>query len=77
MIPQQVEESIDEEAVAEATGPVFAIEILKGSAEQGNPDYDPDVAIVPQGFVVEWTNADSVAHTATSSADQGETFDSG
>ena len=77
MIPQQVAEEIDEEAVAEATGPVFAIEILEGSAEAGNPDYDPDVAVVPQGFVVEWTNVDAVAHTVTSSTDQGETFDSG
>ena len=58
------------------TGPIFAITILEGSAEQGMPDYDPDVANVPQGHVVEWTNADTVAHTVTSSVDFGETFDS-
>ncbi len=75
MIPQQVgvEEPAEE---VKPTGPIFAIEILKDSAIEGNPDYDPDVAIVPQGHVVEWTNVDSVAHTVTSSADFGETFDS-
>ena len=76
MIPQAVVEEPSEEEVA-PTGPVFAIEILEGSATQGNPDYDPDVAIVQQGYLVEWTNADSVAHTVTSSEDMGETFDSG
>ncbi|MDH3737079.1 MAG: plastocyanin/azurin family copper-binding protein [Nitrosopumilus sp.] len=76
MIPQQVvvEEPIEED-VAPA-GPIFAIEILEGSAEEGNPDYEPDVANVPQGHTVEWTNADSVPHTVTSSVDFGETFDS-
>ena len=58
------------------TGPVFAITILENSAEEGMPDYDPDVAKVPKGYVVEWTNSDSVAHTVTSSVDYGETFDS-
>ena len=57
-------------------GPIFAIEILEGSVEEGNPDYDPDVANVPQGYTVEWTNADSAAHTVTSAVDFGETFDS-
>jgi len=75
MIPQQVgvEEPIEEIA---AIGPIFAISILEGSAEEGNPDYDPDVAIVTQGHIVEWTNVDSVAHTVTSAVDFGETFDS-
>ncbi len=54
-----------------------SISILEGSDEQGNPDYDPDVATVSQGQVVEWTNEDSVQHTVTSSEDFGETFDSG
>ncbi len=36
----------------------------------------PDVATVPQGYVVEWVNEDTVAHTVTSSVDFGETFDS-
>ncbi len=76
MIPQAVVEEPVEEEVA-PTGPVFAIEILEGSATQGNPDYDPDVAVVQQGTLVEWTNADSVAHTSTSFEDMGETFDTG
>ncbi len=76
MIPQQV---VIEEPVEELTpmGPTFAIAILEDSVTEGNPDYDPDVAIVPQGYIVEWTNQDTVAHTATSSADFGETFDTG
>ena len=60
----------------EPAGPVFAITVLEGSSVQGEPDYDPDVAHVPKGHVIEWTNADTVAHTVTSSADFGETFDS-
>ena len=47
------------------------------SAEQGNPDYDPDTATISQGFVIEWMNDDEVMHTVTSSLDFGETFDSG
>jgi plastocyanin len=75
MIPQQigVEEPVEEII---PSGPIFAIEILADSVQEGNPDYDPDIAIVPQGHVVEWTNADSVAHTVTSAIDFGETFDS-
>ena len=77
MIPQAVEvEEPSAEEVAPA-GPVFTIEMLEGSAEEGNPDYDPDVAVVQQGHIVEWINADAAAHTATSSADFGETFDTG
>jgi plastocyanin len=75
MIPQQVivEESIE----VVPAGPIFAIQILEGSEEEGNPDYEPDVAVVTQGYTVEWTNVDSVAHTATSAEDFGETFDTG
>jgi plastocyanin len=75
MIPQQigVEEPVEEII---PSGPIFAIEILADSVQEGNPDYDPDIAIVPQGHIVEWTNADSVAHTVTSAIDFGETFDS-
>jgi plastocyanin len=58
-------------------GPVFAISILAGSAEQGNPDYDPDESIISQGYVIEWLNNDEMPHTVTSSVDFGETFDSG
>jgi len=31
------------------TGPIFAIQILNGSFQEGNPDYKPDVAVVSQG----------------------------
>jgi len=75
MIPQQVGvEEPTEEIIP--TGPIFAISILEDSAIEGNPDYDPDVATVTQGHIVEWTNADAVAHTVTSAVDFGETFDS-
>jgi plastocyanin len=56
--------------------PVFTISILKDSQIQGNPDYDPDTAQVPAGNAITWTNDDTVAHTVTSSADAGATFDS-
>jgi plastocyanin len=77
MIPQEV--AVEEPSAGEVapTGPIYAIEILEGSSEEGNPDFDPDGAIVQQGYVVEWTNSDSVAHTATSAEDFGETFDTG
>ena len=70
----EVEEAI-EEAIPE--GPIFIISILAGSAEQGAPDYEPDKAIISQGHVIEWMNDDAVPHTATSSVDFGETFDTG
>jgi plastocyanin len=75
IIAEEMEEV--EEVEVELTGPIFPISILVNSAVQGNPDYDPDVAYVPKGSVVEWTNSDSFAHTVTSSVDVGETFDSG
>ena len=77
--PYLISEEIVEEIVEEITplGPVYSISILAGSAEQGNPDYDPDVAYVPQGYVIEWTNNDELAHTVTSSLDAGDLFDSG
>jgi len=31
------------------TGPIFAIQILNDSFQEGNPDYAPDVAVVSQG----------------------------
>jgi len=77
LIPEEVvveEPSAEEVAPA---GPIFPIEILEGSAVEGNPDYAPDAVIVQQGHTVEWINVDSAAHTATSSADFGETFDTG
>ncbi len=75
MIPQQVgvEEPTQE---IEPTGSIFAIQILEGSSEEGNPDYEPGVAVVTQGYTIEWTNVDSLAHTVTSAVDYGDTFDS-
>lgn len=74
MINEPVVEEVKEEIVS--TAPVFTIAILIDSAIQGNPDYDPDVAHVPKGDVVEWVNEDTVPHTVTSSADFGDTFNS-
>ena len=77
MVATEVEEieEVIEEAIPE--GPLFMISILAGSAEQGAPDYEPDEAIISQGHIIEWINDDDVSHTATSSVDFGETFDSG
>ena len=65
----------NEEVIPE--GPMFMISILAGSADQGAPDYEPDEAVVSQGHIIEWVNDDAVSHTATSSVDFGETFDTG
>ena len=75
MLSEQVGIEEPSEGITPA-GPIFAIEILKDSTEEGNPDYSPDIAIVTQGYIVEWTNADSVVHTVISAVDFGETFDS-
>lgn len=75
MIPQQIGVKEPTEVLTQS-GPIFAIEILKNSAQEGNPDYLPDVAVVTQGYVIEWTNADTAVHTVTSAVDFGETFDS-
>ena len=75
MLSEQVGIEEPSEGITPA-GPIFAIEILKDSTEEGNPDYSPDIAVVTQGYIVEWTNADSVVHTVTSAVDFGETFDS-
>ena len=77
MIPQQV--GIEEEPAEDLTpaGPIFAIEILKDSTLDDNPEYNPDVAVVTQGHTVQWTNTDSLAHTVTSSEGFGELFESG
>ncbi len=79
MIPQEVvveEEAVEPEAVG-PQGEVFPISILLGSDLPDNPDYDPDTAVVPLGHSVVWTNDDIVLHTVTSTADMGETFNSG
>jgi len=76
LLPEVVEEAVEEVVQEVPMGKIFAISILAGSAEQGNPDYDPDTATISQGFVIEWINNDEVMHTVTSSLDFGETFDS-
>ena len=75
MIPQQVGVEEPTKGVT-LTGPIFAIQILEGSFEVGNPDYKPDVSVVTQGDTVEWTNMDSAVHTVTSTVGFGEIFDS-
>ena len=69
---------IEEEPEKEmqTTAPIFKITILENSSTQGNPDYEPDAAHVPKGDIIKWTNADTVAHTVTSSVDFGDTFNS-
>jgi plastocyanin len=74
MISEPIVEEVPEVVVPK--GPIFPITILVDSAIQGNPDYEPDVAHVPKGHTVEWTNADTVPHTVTSSVDFGDTFNS-
>jgi len=76
LLPEVVEEIVEEIVQEIPEGKIFAISILAGSAEQGNPDYDPDTGTISQGSVIEWTNHDEVMHTVTSSLDFGETFDS-
>ena len=76
LLPEVVEEAVEEIVQEVPEGEIFAISILAGSAEQGAPDYEPDTATVSQGSVIEWTNDDEVMHTVTSSLDFGETFDS-
>jgi plastocyanin len=77
LLPEVVEEVVEEAVQQIPEGKIFAISILAGSAEQGNPDYDPDVGTLEKGSVIQWTNNDAVMHTVTSSLDFGETFDSG
>jgi len=59
------------------TGPIFAIQILKDSFQEGNLDYAPDVAVISQGDTIQWTNEDSEIHTVTSKTGFGDIFDSG
>ena len=75
MINEPIVEEVSEKEI-QLAGPIFAITILADSSIQGNPDYEPDVAHVPKGNIVEWTNADTVVHTVTSSLDFGDTFNS-
>jgi plastocyanin len=77
LLPEVVEEAVEDIVQEVPEGEIFAISILAGSSEQGNPDYDPDVATLEKGDVIQWTNDDVDMHTVTSSLDFGETFDSG
>lgn len=74
LVPPPVEE---EPEVPIPTAPIFAISILAGSSISGNPDYSPDIAQVPLGNIIEWTNDDNTLHTVTSIVDADYTFDSG
>jgi hypothetical protein len=58
LLPEVVEEAVEEIVQEIPEGKIFAISILAGSAEQGNPDYDPDTSTISQGLVIEWTNQD-------------------
>ena len=77
LLPEEVIEEAEVVGEMPAGAQIHSVSILEGSAEQGNLDYDPDESHVQQGYIVEWTNNDSFAHTVTSSLDFGETFDSG
>ena len=77
LLPEEVIEEVEVVGEIPAGAQIHSVSILEGSAEQGNLDYDPDESHVQQGYIVEWTNNDSFAHTVTSSLDFGETFDSG
>lgn len=74
--PEETEKTIEKTQETAPSAPVFKISILADSSKQGNPDFDPDVAHVTKGNIIEWTNNDSAAHTVTSSVDAGATFDS-
>jgi plastocyanin len=73
---QPVEEIEEEVKEAAPKAPVFKISILAGSSVQENPDYEPDLAHVTKGHIIEWINDDNTIHTATSAVDFGGTFDS-
>lgn len=57
------------------------INILKGSATQGSPDYEPEPATASSDALVTWVNVDTTLHTATSGKpndpESGKLFDSG
>lgn len=77
LIPEEIPEPAAEPEPEPFSAPIVEAVMLVGSDVAGNPDYDPDHLEVPQGYGVRWTNEDIIAHTATSMADAGETFDSG
>jgi len=63
-------------ATASSSGPIVSVSIPPGASAQGNPSYDPAVLNISKGDSIEWANNDNVAHTVTSSVDEGQTFDS-
>ena len=70
------EEAIDESAFANKV----EVQILAGSATQGNPSYGPDPATASSDALVTWVNEDTVPHTATSGSgpqdpETGKLFD--
>ena len=48
---------------------------VEEAVEAAQPE--PDEAVVSKGHIIEWVNNDAMSHTATSSVDFGETFDTG
>ena len=77
LIPEEIPEPEPEPEPEPFTSPIVEATMLFGSEVAGNPDYEPDLLEVPQGYGVLWTNEDAVAHTVSSMADAGATFDSG
>lgn len=78
MIPQQAAMEEIEEIVESITGPIYPIQILSGSSIAGEDvnDFEPDVAIVPHGYTIQWTNDDIAIHTVASSEGAGALFSS-
>ncbi len=71
-------EAVDESAFANKV----EVNILLGSATQGNPAYGPDPASATSDALVTWVNEDTVPHTATSGTgpedpEVGNLFDTG
>jgi len=73
---QPIEEIKEEIEEVMPKAPVLRISILAGSSVEGALDYEPDLAHVTKGYIIEWINDDNTIHTATSAVDFGETFDS-
>lgn len=70
--------AIDESAFANKV----SIQILQGSATQGNPSYGPDPATATSDALITWVNEDTVPHSATSGSgpqdpESAVLFDSG
>jgi plastocyanin len=71
-------ETVDESQFTD----VVTINILAGSAVQGNPDYDPDEATASTDALIKWVNVDETLHSSTSGSgpsdsESGKLFDSG